>query len=67
MGHFWVEINSLAEISERLNCCIKTVSSQKMAAMRKLEAKSNQALMAFCLNSGVFHQRGEIACHGAPN
>lgn len=41
MGHFWVEINSLVEISERLNCCIKTVSSQKMAAMRKLEAKSN--------------------------
>lgn len=54
VGHFWVEINSLVEISERLNRCIKIIGSQKMAAMRKLEAKSNQALMAFCLNSGVF-------------
>jgi len=49
VGHFWVQFNSLAEVSERLNCSIKTVSSQKMTAMRKLEAKSNQALMAFCL------------------
>ena len=35
--------------------------------MRKLEAKSNQALMAFCLNRGVFHQWHEIAFPGAPN
>ncbi|UUC91477.1 response regulator transcription factor [Comamonas sp. C11] len=53
---YYVRGGSLAEIAERLNRSIKTVSSQKMTAMRKLEAKSNQELMAFCLNSGVFHQ-----------
>ena len=56
VGHFWVEINSLVEISERLNRSIKTMSSQKMAAMRKLKAKFIQALMAFCLKSRVFHR-----------
>ncbi|GEQ76400.1 hypothetical protein CTTA_3405 [Comamonas testosteroni] len=53
---YYVRGGSLAEIAERLNRSIKTVGSQKMTAMRKLEAKSNQELMAFCLNSGMFHQ-----------
>lgn len=54
MGHFWADINRLAEVAERLSRSVKTVSSQNMTAMRKLEAKFNQELMAFCQNSGVF-------------
>lgn len=41
VGHFWLEINSLAEVAERLSRSVKTVSSQDMTAMPKLEAKFN--------------------------
>jgi len=54
VGHFWADINRLAEVAERLSRSVKTVSSQNMTAMRKLKAKFNQELMAFCQNSGVF-------------
>lgn len=53
---YYVQGNSLAEIADRLRRSIKTVSAQKMTAMRKLNAKSNQELLAFCRDSKVFQQ-----------
>lgn len=45
---------SLTDISLVLNRSIKTVSSQKRSAMRKLNAKNDQELIAYCVQAGVF-------------
>ncbi len=45
---------TIGEIAEQLNRSIKTVSTQKTAAMRKLDVQSNQDLIAFCVHNGTF-------------
>jgi len=37
-----------------LNRSVKTVSAQKIAAMRKLEVDSDQALLTFCIKAELF-------------
>ncbi|CAH0285398.1 response regulator transcription factor [Stenotrophomonas lactitubi] len=45
---------NVGEIARTLNRSGKTVSTQKSSAMRKLGARTDQELVAFCLESGLF-------------
>lgn len=45
---------SVGDIARRLNRSSKTVSTQKVNAMRKLGAKTDQELITFCLASDLF-------------
>lgn len=45
---------TVGEIAEHLSRSIKTVSTQKTTAMRKLELKNNQDLITFCMEHGLF-------------
>ncbi|MEL7939656.1 MULTISPECIES: response regulator transcription factor [Pseudomonas] len=45
---------SVRDIARVLNRSVKTVSAQKIAAMRKLEVDSDQALLTFCIKSDLF-------------
>ncbi|MGX9191303.1 response regulator [Stenotrophomonas sp. Ker107b] len=46
---------SVGDIARRLNRSSKTVSTQKVSAMRKLGAKTDQELITFCLASDLFN------------
>ncbi|MCL7715559.1 response regulator transcription factor [Stenotrophomonas mori] len=50
----FVQGHAIGEIGEHLNRSIKTVSTQKTSAMRKLGVESNQALIGFCTEHGLF-------------
>lgn len=45
---------SVRDISRALNRSVKTVSAQKISAMRKLEVDSDQALLTFCVKANLF-------------
>lgn len=45
---------SVGEIAILLNRSIKTVSAQKISAMRKLEIESDQDLLKFCIAKNIF-------------
>lgn len=45
---------SISNIAEQLNRSIKTISTQKAAAMRKLNVHNNQDLIAFCTEHNLF-------------
>ncbi|MGF6127167.1 two-component system capsular synthesis response regulator RcsB [Pseudomonas frederiksbergensis] len=45
---------SVSDIARTLNRSIKTVSAQKVSAMRKLDVDSDQSLMIYCISSGAF-------------
>lgn len=45
---------SVSEIAKQLNRSSKTVSTQKISAMRKLGTQSDQDLIALCLESDLF-------------
>jgi len=53
LRHF-VGGESMVQVAASLKRSIKTVSSQKMSAMRKLGLDSDQALVEFCIESGLF-------------
>ncbi|WP_296247802.1 response regulator [Pseudomonas sp. UBA4194] len=46
--------SSVSDIARQLNRSIKTVSAQKVAAMRKLEVDSDQALLTYCIRAEQF-------------
>ncbi|MBC2680754.1 response regulator [Pseudomonas baltica] len=46
--------SSVGDIARQLNRSVKTVSAQKVAAMRKLEADSDQALLTYCIRAEQF-------------
>lgn len=50
----FVQGNSISNIAEQLNRSIKTVSSQKVTAMRKLNVDNNQDLITFCSQHNLF-------------
>lgn len=45
---------SVRDIARVLNRSVKTVSAQKISAMRKLEVDSDQALLTFCIAVDLF-------------
>lgn len=45
---------SMTQIAANLKRSIKTISAQKISAIRKLNLDSDQALVAFCIESGEF-------------
>lgn len=51
---YFVAGQSLTDISLALNRSIKTVSNQKRSAMRKLNAKNDQELIAYCVHANAF-------------
>lgn len=46
---------SVSDIARQLCRSNKTVSAQKISAMRKLEADSDQALLTYCIEARQFH------------
>ncbi|QGZ28609.1 response regulator [Stutzerimonas stutzeri] len=50
----FVSGHSVRDISDVLKRSIKTVSAQKMAAMRKLEVDNDHALLTFCVKANLF-------------
>jgi len=46
--------HAVSEVAAKLNRSIKTVSSQKTAAIRKLGVNNNQELIAFCTQNRLF-------------
>lgn len=46
--------HSLTAIAQTLNRSIKTISNQKRSAMRKLDIPTDQALIEFCVHTGLF-------------
>ncbi|UNM20052.1 response regulator transcription factor [Pseudomonas sp. ArH3a] len=53
LRHF-VRGESMTQIAANLKRSVKTISTHKTSAMSKLNLDSNQALVAFCLESGEF-------------
>lgn len=45
---------SLRDIAINQNCSPKTISTQKIAAMRKLDVRSDQELISYCLEANLF-------------
>lgn len=45
---------SVAQIAQKLNRSIKTVSTQKCSAVKKLGLQSDQELIAFCVENAIF-------------
>ena len=54
LRHF-VSGMSVGDIAQMLNRSVKTVSAQKISAMRKLEVDTDQALLIFCLKANLFN------------
>ncbi|MDT3313837.1 response regulator [Pseudomonas sp. rhizo66] len=50
----FVQGQGVNEIARGLNRSAKTISTQKISAMRKLEVNSNQALLAYCIERNLF-------------
>lgn len=46
--------HSVTDIARMVNRSSKTVSAQKVSAMRKLEVSTDQALVTYCVNAGKF-------------
>ena len=46
--------HSVTAIARMVNRSSKTVSAQKVSAMRKLEVTTDQALVTYCVNAGKF-------------
>lgn len=46
---------SVTTIARNLSRSLKTVSTQKNAAMRKLDVSSDQDLLTYCLENNVFN------------
>ncbi|MHC8300821.1 response regulator [Pseudomonas sp. ZS1P83] len=46
---------SVSDIARRQNRSVKTISSQKVSAMHKLEVTSDQDLLIYCLDRGIFN------------
>jgi len=51
----FVSGQSVNEIARGLNRSAKTISTQKVAAMRKLEVSSDQDLLAYCIERNLFN------------
>ncbi|MGE8420901.1 response regulator [Pseudomonas sp.] len=51
----FVQGQGVNEIARGLNRSAKTISTQKVSAMRKLEVNSDQELMAYCIARNVFN------------
>lgn len=54
LRHF-VSGMSVGDIAQMLNRSVKTVSAQKISAMRKLDVDTDQALLIFCLKTNLFN------------
>ncbi|MNS20058.1 Transcriptional regulatory protein RcsB [compost metagenome] len=52
---YFIQGKPIMQVALHLNRSIKTVSGQKIAAMHKLNVKTDQELIAFCLETGLFH------------
>lgn len=46
--------SSVGDIARQLNRSVKTVSTQKVSAMRKLEVLSDHALITYCIKAAAF-------------
>ncbi|SPT42470.1 transcriptional regulator RcsB [Achromobacter denitrificans] len=44
----------MMQVAETLKRSVKTVSGQKISAMRKLNVQTDQELVAFCVESEIF-------------
>jgi two-component system capsular synthesis response regulator RcsB len=53
LRHF-VSGMSVRDIALQLNRSVKTVSAQKISAMRKLDVDTDQALLTFCVKANLF-------------
>ncbi|WLW63582.1 response regulator transcription factor [Achromobacter aegrifaciens] len=53
LRHF-VRGDTVVQIAANLKRSVKTVSTQKTSAMEKLNVQSNQELIAFCVEHGLF-------------
>lgn len=53
LRHF-VRGETVTVIAENLKRSVKTISGQKASAMRKLNVQTDQELVAFCMESGLF-------------
>lgn len=53
LRHF-VRGESMMQVAASLKRSVKTVSGQKISAMRKLEVRTDQELVAFCVEHGMF-------------
>lgn len=51
----FVSGQSVNEIARGLNRSAKTISTQKVSAMRKLEVSSDQDLLAYCIERNLFN------------
>lgn len=51
----FVQGQGVNEIARGLNRSAKTISTQKISAMRKLEVNSDQALLAYCIERNLFN------------
>lgn len=50
----FVQGQGVNEIARGLNRSVKTISTQKVSAMRKLEVSSDQELLAYCIERNLF-------------
>ena len=53
LRHF-VRGESMMQVAGSLKRSVKTVSGQKISAMRKLDVRTDQELVAFCIEHGMF-------------
>ena len=53
LRHF-IRGESMMQVAETLKRSVKTVSGQKISAMRKLDVQTDQELVAFCVESELF-------------
>ncbi|WP_417220874.1 response regulator [Achromobacter spanius] len=53
LRHF-IRGESMMQVAETLKRSVKTVSGQKISAMRKLNVQNDQELVAFCVESEIF-------------
>lgn len=53
LRHF-IRGESMMQVAETLRRSVKTVSGQKIAAKRKLNVRTDQELVRFCVESGMF-------------
>lgn len=51
----FVQGQSVNEIARGFNRSVKTISTQKVSAMRKLEVSSDQELLAYCIERNLFN------------
>jgi two-component system, NarL family, captular synthesis response regulator RcsB len=53
LRHF-IRGESMMQVADSLKRSVKTVSGQKISAMRKLNVQTDQELVTFCVESGMF-------------